>query len=229
MDFSEKGLKSSSDKDFRHFQKVKLQPVQSVLNSTIQITLGEIQTMSMLSSRCSVLTAALLGSTLALSSTLISKPAFAAPAPTPSSIQVSATVAGTCTLSTTPMTFGSYNSSNEATAVSTILVTCTNGLAPEVHLDQGQNPLSGSTLEAPQRSMVSSNFSPMVSSNFPAGTLAYGIYQDQNNTVWGSGGTSQSFLADGTATGLTAYGKIPAGQTAPVGDYSDTVAVTVTY
>jgi spore coat protein U-like protein len=221
MYFPQKGLKSSSDKDFRHFQKVKLQPVQSVLNSTIQITLGEIQTMSMLSSRCSVLTAALLGSTLALSSTLISKPAVAAPAPTPSSIQVSATVAGTCTLSTTPMQFGSYNSSNEATAVSTILVTCTNGLEPEVHLDQGQNPLSGSTLEAPQRSMVSDAL--------PAGTLAYGIYQDQNNNVWGSGGTSQSFLANGTATGLTAYGKIPAGQTAPVGNYSDTVAVTVTY
>jgi spore coat protein U-like protein len=221
MYFPQKGLKSSSDKDFRHFQKVKLQPVQSVLNSTIQITLGEIQTMSMLSSRCSVLTAALLGSTLALSSTLISKPAVAAPAPTPSSIEVSAMVAGTCTLSTTPMTFGSYNSSNEATAVSTILVTCTNGLAPEVHLDQGQNPLSGSTLEAPQRSMVSDAL--------PAGTLAYGIYQDQNNNVWGSGLTSQSFLANGTATGLTAYGKIPAGQTAPVGNYSDTVAVTVTY
>jgi spore coat protein U-like protein len=221
MYFPQKGLKSSSDKDFRHFQKVKLQPVQSVLNSTIQITLGEIQTMSMLSSRCSVLTAALLGSTLALSSTLISKPAVAAPAPTPSSIQVSATVAGTCTLSTTPMQFGSYNSSNEATAVSTILVTCTNGLAPQVHLDQGQNPLSGSTLEAPQRSMVSSTL--------PAGTLAYGIYQDQNNTVWGGGATSQSFLADGGPKGLTAYGKIPAGQTAPVGDYSDTVDVTVTY
>jgi hypothetical protein len=30
MDFSEKGLKSLSDKDFRHFQKVKLQPVQSI-------------------------------------------------------------------------------------------------------------------------------------------------------------------------------------------------------
>jgi spore coat protein U-like protein len=119
------------------------------------------------------------------------------------------------------MQFGSYNSSNEATAVSTILVTCTNGLAPEVHLDQGQNPLSGSTLEAPQRSMVSDAL--------PAGTLAYGIYQDQNNNVWGSGLTSQSFLANGTATGLTAYGKIPAGQTAPVGNYSDTVAVTVTY
>jgi putative transcription antitermination factor YqgF len=30
MDFPQKGLKSSSDKDFRHFQKVKLQPVQSI-------------------------------------------------------------------------------------------------------------------------------------------------------------------------------------------------------
>lgn len=30
MDFSEKGLKSLSDKDFTHFQKVKLQPVQSI-------------------------------------------------------------------------------------------------------------------------------------------------------------------------------------------------------
>jgi len=224
MYFPQKGLKSSSDKDFRHFQKVKLQPVQSVLNSTIQITLGEIQTMSMLSSRCSVLTAALLGSTLALSSTLISKPAVAAqPTTAQSSIEVSATVAGTCTLSTTPMNFGSYDSSNEATAVSTILVTCTNGLEPEVHLDQGQNPLSGSTLEAPQRSMVSSTL--------PAGTLAYGIYQDQNNTVWGSDGTSQSFTptSNGADTGLTAYGKIPAGQNAPVGNYSDTVAVTVAY
>ena len=31
MDFSQKGLKSASDKDFRHFQKVKLQPVQSIV------------------------------------------------------------------------------------------------------------------------------------------------------------------------------------------------------
>jgi predicted nuclease of predicted toxin-antitoxin system len=30
MNFSEKGLKSASDKDFRHFQKVKPQPVQSI-------------------------------------------------------------------------------------------------------------------------------------------------------------------------------------------------------
>jgi spore coat protein U-like protein len=65
----------------------------------------------------------------------------------------------------------------------------------------------------------------------PAGTLAYGIYQDQNNTVWGSDGTSQSFTptSNGADTGLTAYGKIPAGQNAPVGNYSDTVAVTVAY
>jgi spore coat protein U-like protein len=70
----------------------------------------------------------------------------------------------------------------------------------------------------------------MVSDALPAGTLAYGIYQDPtNDTVWGSGPASQSFLANGTAKVLTAYGKIPSGQTQPVGSYSDTVDVTVTY
>jgi spore coat protein U-like protein len=56
-------------------------------------------------------------------------------------------------------------------------------------------------------------------------------------TRWGDGnpeggGAPQTFTSDGNANVLTAYGKIPSNQTGQdlsVGNYSDTVTVTVTY
>jgi spore coat protein U-like protein len=68
----------------------------------------------------------------------------------------------------------------------------------------------------------------------PLDTLTYELYSDvAGGTVWGSGngGTTVAYsAADSSAQTLTVFGRIPSGQnTATVGDYSDTVTVTVTF
>ena len=66
------------------------------------------------------------------------------------------------------------------------------------------------------------------------------IFQDPGfATPWGDasdlaggGGNPQTFTSDGNPKPLTAYGKIPSNQTSQdlsVGNYNDTVTVTVTY
>ena len=92
-------------------------------------------------SRYSVLTAALIGSTLALSSTLISKPAFAATATT--NMQVSANIGATCTITTTSMAFGTYVVTSDSTAQATITATCSSGVTATVGLNSGLQPDSG--------------------------------------------------------------------------------------
>ena len=107
----------------------------------------------MLSSRCSVLTAALIGSTLALSSTLISKPAFAGTAS--ANLNVSAVVANTCNISVNALGFGSYDSSaSRTTGTGTIITNCTNGASVTITLGQGLNPQSDSTDASPSRQLV---------------------------------------------------------------------------
>jgi spore coat protein U domain-containing protein, fimbrial subunit CupE1/2/3/6 len=61
--------------------------------------------------------------------------------------------------------------------------------------------------------------------------LQYNLFTDsQRVTVWGDG-TSGSVTVSATDTGATytVYARIPARQNVPVGSYSDTVTVTVTY
>ena len=174
--------------------------------------------MSILSSRCSVLTAALIGSALALGSTLISKPAFAGTAT--ANMSVSATVPATCTITTTDMNFGSYNSTQASStlAQATITATCSSGTNATVSLNSGAN--SGGGL---QRKLKTSGNQ----------VLDYNIFTDGDyGTVWGDGtGATVSIGLDsnGTPETLTAYGAIPPNQSVPVGNYADVVTATITY
>lgn len=168
-------------------------------------------------SRYSVLTAALIGSTLALSSTLISKPAFAGTAT--SNISVSATVPSVCTILTeSDLVFGTYDSTLKTT-LGKLTTNCTPGLAPVITLDQGSNPDGGSSDAAPQRRLKSGS-----------DYLSYNIFQDSGNTTpWGNtAGTGRSFTATG-GNAIVVYGTIPAGQAAPAGSYTDTVVATINY
>jgi|688.fasta_scaffold09820_8 spore coat protein U-like protein len=169
-------------------------------------------------SRYSVLTAALIGSTLALSSTLISKPAFAAPANT-SNIQVSATVPSVCTILTeSDLVFGTYDGTLKTT-LGKLSTACTPGLAPVITLDQGLNPDGGSTDAVPQRRLKSGS-----------DYLWYNIFQDGGyTTIWGNtAGTGRSFAASG-GNAIIVYGTIPGDQAAPAGSYTDTVVATINY
>jgi len=175
--------------------------------------------MSLLSSRALLLTAT--AATLALSSTLISKPAFAGTAT--SNLDVSANVNATCSITTNPVAFGDYNPSNpsDANASGTVTTTCTVGSPATITLGEGQNANSGSTAANPARrlSVDGTNF------------LEYFLYQDSNRTtVWGNaGGTGVDTTGTGTPQALIVYGTITAAQSVPPGAYTDTVVATVTF
>ena len=170
--------------------------------------------MSILSSRCSVLTAALIGSALALGSTLISKPAFAATAT--ANMTVSATVPVTCTIATGDMIFGNYSSTEDTTAQTTITATCSSGTNAIIGLNTGVHGSDGN------RELLNTS---------GTGRLDYDIYLDNYVTVWGQAGdqNTKEVVPNGNPQAFIAYGVIFPGQNVPVGNYSDTVTVTITY
>ena len=125
-------------------------------------------------------------------------------------------VPGVCSLSASPLTFGTYaNAQLDGSA--TITVNCSNTAAYSVALDGGAN-LSGST-----RRMVGS----------AAQYLAYALYSDSSRTsLWGDGsglGNKVSGVGTGSNQTLTVYGRVSASQLVTPGSYSDTVVVTLSY
>ncbi|HUJ14353.1 MAG TPA: spore coat U domain-containing protein [Thermoanaerobaculia bacterium] len=138
------------------------------------------------------------------------------------SFTITAAVPAECTVSTSALNFGGYdpvvaNSATPKDGTATVDVYCTKGALASVALDTGSHA-SGST-----RRMLGS------SGDF----LNYELYRDASRTtVWNSTnidtGTSASRLTPING-GFTVYGRIPAGQDVSVGNYSDTVLVTVSY
>jgi spore coat protein U-like protein len=135
---------------------------------------------------------------------------------------VDASVLGTCTIATTPVSFGNY----EATAASalpgtgSVTLTCADGTAANVTLGEGVNPFSAAPA-TPLRQMA-----------MGANRLAYFLYQDAARaTVWGNTvATGVPQVGVGAAgVPLVVYGAVTAGQNAPIGNYSDIVVATVTF
>jgi len=141
-------------------------------------------------------------------------------------LNVTATVSATCSISTTALAFGAYDpiGANNATPLDgtgAVIVTCTNGASAAVTLGQGANAAGGSTDAVPVRRMKDA-----------AGVfLSYALYQDvAHTTTWGNtAGTSVAQTGSGTASSVTVYGRIAAGQNVASGAYSDTVVATVTF
>jgi len=149
---------------------------------------------------------------------LCGNPAVAAT--TTTTFQVSATVAGSCSVSATHLSFGTYTPGNTlpTDAASTISVNCTLLTPYHVRLDKG---LNGSSVTGRK----------MVRAGGPE-TLGYGLYRDEaRNLNWGE--TDGTDTVDGVGTGAnvshTVYGRIPAEQSVPPDSYSDTITVTVSY
>ncbi|MFC4727054.1 spore coat U domain-containing protein [Coralloluteibacterium thermophilus] len=136
------------------------------------------------------------------------------------SLQVQATVAESCEVTTTPVDFGSVNllaaTAHEATG--TILVTCTNDAAYQIALDAGQ----GADATVTTRQMTRDG---------GTGTLAYALFSDEARaTNWGDTTDTVTGTGTGTANTHDVYAQIPAGQTSvAAGSYADTVTVTVSY
>jgi spore coat protein U-like protein len=141
-----------------------------------------------------------------------------------STSDLSATEPANCTISTAA--FGAYDTASAnglsvLDGTGTITVACTNGSSAMVTLGQGANADTGSTDAAPLRRLKDS------ATNY----MSYSLYSDPaRTTAWGNtAGTGVAHTGDGTATDLTVYARLAAGENKPATSYSDTVVVTVTF
>jgi spore coat protein U-like protein len=132
-------------------------------------------------------------------------------------VPIRGSVQPTCAISTSPLTFGTYQPSTARDASGTVSVNCTNTAPYQVSLGSGQNASAG------VRRMAGP------ASDF----VGYSLYSNSaRTTAWGDGsaiGAKVSGTGSGTSQNLTVYGRIPANQYARPGSYSDSVFVTVEY
>ena len=140
-------------------------------------------------------------------------------ATTTSNMTVTASVAAACTVATLPLVFAPYTGA-EVSGTSSLTVTCTNEAPYTIGLSAG----AGVDATTETRSMTN---------NVGGVALNYGIYKElAHSTNWGdvAGTDTVDDSGIGTAQSIPVYAVIPANQTAStVGDYTDTVLVTVNY
>ncbi len=135
-------------------------------------------------------------------------------------LEVTATVAQSCSIEGDTLAFGTYTmlDTTDTDATATITVVCNSGAAAKITLGAGSNE-DGSTPAAPLRRMKD------------AGTnlLSYQLYTESGRTdIWGDTvGSSVDYDANSQA--MTVFGRIAAAQDVPAGDYTDTVVATITF
>jgi len=139
----------------------------------------------------------------------------------PAPLSANATVINNCKITTSDLTFTSYDplAASDVTGTGTVTIACTKGASPTVALSVGANPTHATgTTRA-----------------FNNGTsyLSYEIYKDSNYaTVWGDAGSAvltAGAAPDKNGRSFTAYAKIPAGQDIVAGTYSDGMTATVNF
>lgn len=142
-----------------------------------------------------------------------------------STMSVSASVAPSCSMDSSPMTFGTYdgvvaNASTALEAMAAIVSTCTSGAAAIITINAGASAGSDSA-DAPARRMTAGE------GNY----LAYQVYSDVGrSTVWGNTSpTGVALTGTGVPQTLTAYGSVTASQLAAPGIYNDQLTLTITY
>lgn len=148
----------------------------------------------------------------------IAQPATAAT--TTANFPINATISSTCSLSATGINFGEVGTAGATTlqtdGVGSITVTCTNGGAYSIALDDGLHNV------AAQRNAQSAS-----------NTLAYDLYKDPaRGTVWTGVTAPETGTGDAAAQVVTVYGRIAAGLPFSASNgtpYTDTVLVTLTY
>lgn len=134
-------------------------------------------------------------------------------------MNVTATVNASCSITANDLDFGVYDplAGSPDDAATTLDLRCTNGTAYSITMNAGQG--AGATITV--RKMTAG-----------ANTLNYSLYSDAARTaVWGeTGGVNDvAGAGDGTVQSIDVYGRAPAAQNVAAGSYSDIVTVTVTY
>ena len=139
------------------------------------------------------------------------------------SFTVTANVIADCNISATNINFGVIGVStlsSPVTSTGTVTATCTNNTNYVLSMNAGLG--SGATVALRKMTRTSGGQ-----------TLTYRLYSDSNRTqMWGDGSNSTGTVAvtgNGNVQTRTVYGSIPVQVTPQVGNYSDTITVTVTY
>ena len=137
-------------------------------------------------------------------------------------LSYSAAVQAVCTVSTTPVTFGSYDvfSSSPLDAEGSITVSCNESPQPTVIVSIETSPNSGS-------------FDPrMMKLTAGSDMLEYNFYNDTSRTqIWGDG-SGNTFIQSirvhkKRPWTQPVYGRVPPLQDVSAGSYSETVTVTI--
>ena len=143
-----------------------------------------------------------------------------------SSFRVTATVDPACTIQTTPLTFGHYNSLTTHRAApldvnGTVTITCSKGMVTRIALDPGRHAAQAVGTTRAMKLLSGDDY------------LNYELYQDiVRTTLWGSTGETlfvPPVAPDTKPRSFFVFGRIPAGQTIASGDYADTVMAIVNF
>jgi len=130
---------------------------------------------------------------------------------------VSPAYASGCTVSSSGLNFGNYDvfSTLNNDVTGTIDVNCPSGTSYSLGLSSGSGTFYSRTL---------TNGSHV---------LGYNLFIDSTRlTIWGDGSSGTSTVSGsgtGSTIGTPVYGRVPAGQNAYIGSYSDVVTITVTF
>ena len=139
----------------------------------------------------------------------------------------------TCSVTATGVSFGTYDISLAAPTDSTGTVTVTCSYVPP----GGATDIN---VQASLSTGISGSFSPRQMTSGPA-QLNYNLYRDAaRSSVWGNGlagtGIATATLKVGPGVGngtrsadFPVYGRVPAQQAVGLGNYSDTIVVSVTF
>ncbi len=138
-------------------------------------------------------------------------------------LAVGVTVESNCAISTSPLSFGSYdpivaNASSSLDGAGGVTISCTKGSTTSISLSPGSNAPGSGTSRALSNG---------------AAKLSYEIYKDAGRAqVWGNSAASlftPSTTADKAPRSFPAYGRIPSGQDVSTGSYADTVIATINF
>jgi spore coat protein U-like protein len=143
-----------------------------------------------------------------------------------SAFRVTATLDPTCTIQTTPMIFGHYNSLTAHASApldinGTVTITCSKGMATTIALDRGDYAAQAIGTTRAMKLVSADEY------------LNYELYQDVvRTTLWGSAGETifvPAVAPDTHPRTFFIYGRIPPAQNVASGEYLDTVIAIVNF
>ncbi len=157
---------------------------------------------------------------------MIFMPSLAMAGSATSAFRVTATLDPTCTVQTTPATFGHYNplTTHAATPLditSSVTITCSKGMATTIGLDRGLHADYAQGTTRAMKHVLRDEY------------LSYDLYQDAvHATLWGTSGVHlvvPPVAPDTKPRTYLIFGRVPAGQDVSIGHYHDTIVAIVNF